>query len=237
MPAPASLATDAASPLGLAAVRALLEQTTGPVLAAAPEPARLPGLQDLAAEFPGRVQPVRADVRTEEGRTALAAAVQQPLARLVFGGTDPLGPALADQHANRTLAELEAGRFAAAVSASAFALLATVGTLRPRLRGARLLVLGDWRGSLADRRDGGDYGIACAFAALHMAARTLAFDLETDDVVLAVGNPGLYRTALHGPAFQQHPVEVVHGLLRALETLPASATGSFLDATGATRHW
>lgn len=237
MSPPAALATDAASPLGLAAVRALLEQTTGPVLAAAPEPARLPGLVDLAAEYPGRVQPVRADVRTPEGRAALAAAVQQPLALLVCGGTDPQGPALTDQHANRTLAELDAGRFAATVSGSAFTLLATVAALRPRLRGARILALGDWRGSLADRRDGGDYGIACAFAALHMAARTLAFDLEADDVIVAVGNPGLYRTALHGPAFQQHPVEVLRGLLRALEALPDSATGSFLDATGTVRHW
>lgn len=231
-----ALILEAHTPLGLAAVRASLTHAER-ILAAAPDPAKLLGLTDLAAEHPGRITPITADVRTPAGRAAVAAAVTTPLTLLVAGGTDPHGPALADQHVNRTLYDLDAGRFAQSVSAGAFSLLATAALLKPQLSRTRILVVGDWRGSLADRRDGGDHALACAFAALHMAGRTLAFDLEPHDTIVAVGNPGLYRTALHGPEFQQHPEAVLAGLLAALMTLPADRTGAFLDAQGKERAW
>lgn len=231
-----ALVLEANTPLGLAAVRASLAHADQ-LIAAAPDPARLLGLTDLAAEHPGRITPLAADVRTPEGRAAIARAVSTPLTLLVAGGTDPHGPALADQHANRTLSDLDAERFAQSVSSGAFSLLAMAALLKPQLSRARVLVVGDWRGSLADRRDGGDHAMACAFAALHMAGRTLAFDLEPHDTIVAVGNPGLYRTALHGPEFQQHPETVLAGLLAALMSLPADRTGAFLDANGRERSW
>ena len=231
-----ALILEAHTPLGLAAVRAALAHADH-VLAAAPDPARLLGLTDMAAEFRGRVTPVKADNRTPAGRAALLAAAPDRLSLLVAGGTDPLGPSLADQQANHSLQELDGERFTRSVSGAAFALLATAAALKPRLGRARILVVGDWRGSMTDRRDGGDHAVACAFAALHMAGRTLAFDLEPHDVILAVGNPGLYRTALHGPEFQQHPDDVLKGLLAALMTLPIERTGAFLDANGKERGW
>lgn len=231
-----ALVLEAHTPLGLAAVRAARAHVDT-VIAAAPDPSRLPGLVDLVAEAPGRITPLTADVRTDAGRAAVAKAVTSPLTLVVAGGTDPHGPALADQHANRTLGDLDAARFAHSVSAAAFSLLATAALLKPVLGRSRLLVVGDWRGSLADRRDGGDHALACAFAALHMAGRTLAFDLEPHDTVVAIGNPGLYRTALHGPEFQQHPDEVLAGLINGLMALPLERTGAFLDAHGRERNW
>jgi len=231
-----ALVLEAHTPLGLAGVRAALAHADQ-VLAAAPDPARLLGLTDLAREQPGRIVPLTADVRTPAGRAAISAAVTAPLTLLIAGGADPHGPSLADQQINRTLADLDATRFAASVSTGAFTLLAAAAALKPHLGRARILVVGDWRGSLADRRDGGDHAIACAFAALHMGARTLAWDLEPHDVVLAVGNPGLYRTALHGPEFQQHPEDVLAGLVGALMALPIERTGAFIDAHGKERAW
>ncbi len=231
-----SLVAAAGSPLGLACTRALAARGDR-LLAAVPNPNRVPALMDLAAEQPS-LRVVRGDVETAEGRTAIAAAVgDEALGTVVLGGHDVLGPALADHERNRTLGELDGAALAAAMARAVVPMLDLAARLRPRLRGARILVLSDWTGSIADRRDGGDYARAAAYGALHGAARALAFELEHQAVVLAVGNPGNYKTALHAPAFQPDAADVAPGLLAALAALPEDETGVLIDRAGNRREW
>ena len=231
----------AATPLGATLVRLAADRGDRLAIVSA-QPGRIPLFADLARERPEQVVPVGDSRRTpEEVVAAITEALGGAVDRLVLAGwQEHAGPTLGDSQANITLAKLDPALVLAQVDQNAVLPLALARACRLPLRQGKapaILAITSWLGSFTDRMDGGHYGQAISAAALQMAMRTLALDLEPDSIRVVIGNPGLYRTTLHGPAVQPTADEVAAGLLAVLEAADEAMNGRMVDWKGRVMGW
>lgn len=237
-----TLVTGAARPLGVELVRQCLMRGDK-VYAAARNPARVPVLADLRAEYGGleliALDPADASMMADA--VPVLESLTETLDQLIIAPAEP-GPhdKLADVERDELLSTLSGTGLTEHYRRHAVAPLLLVRTLLPFLTsrdGARVLVVSSWLGSLAGKTQGGDYATCASSAALHMHMRALAHDLLDERVVLLLGNPGHFATTPDGPAFRVPIDEAAIGLLSQMERLPRERSGSFLDWTGAERAW
>jgi NAD(P)-dependent dehydrogenase (short-subunit alcohol dehydrogenase family) len=237
-----TLVTGAAKPLGVALVRQALLRGDK-VYAACRNPARVPVLADLRAEFGGlellALDP--ADPSSVADAVPVLESLTDSLDMLVIGPAEA-GPheTLASAERDEHLQSLTGTGLTEHFRRHAVAPLLLVRTLLPWLaKGdkARVLVISTWLGSLAGKTQGGDYATCASAAALNMLTRTVAHDLSEEGIVVCLGNPGNYATSPDGPAFRVPIDEAALGLLMQTERLPLDKSGSFVDWTGAERPW
>jgi NAD(P)-dependent dehydrogenase (short-subunit alcohol dehydrogenase family) len=231
----------ATTPIGATFTR-LLAEAGDAVAAIDAAPSKRPQLNDLVADHPGRVS-----LHADAGRAVdevIAEAIEAlggSVDLLVLAGwDDKAGPALAWREANLSLHKLEPAALLHQMAQNAVRPLEVVRAARAALRhGTTPVLLGitSWLGSFTDRRDGGHYGQAMSAAALQMAMRTLAFELEPDGITVITGNPGLYRTALHAPEIQPLPDAVVAGFIAVLAGDVAPMHGTIIDWHGNLKTW
>ena len=237
-----TLITGAARPLGVELVRQCLIRGDK-VYAAARNPARVPVLADLRAEYGGleliALDP--ADASLVADAVPVLESLTDTLDQLIIAPAEPgQHEKLADTERDELLSTLSGTGLTEHYRRHAVAPLLLVRTLLPFLAtrdGARVLVVSSWLGSLAGKTQGGDYATCASSAALHMHMRALAHDLSTERIVLMLGNPGHFATTPDGPAFRVPIDEAALGLVSQMERLPREKTGSFLDWTGAERAW
>jgi NAD(P)-dependent dehydrogenase (short-subunit alcohol dehydrogenase family) len=234
--------TGASRPLGVALVRACLERGDR-VIAASRNPARVPVLADLRAEFGGL------DLLALDPADAASVAAAVPVLESIAPSIDLLLLAPAEPGPNEKLEDAERDAVLATASAMglvehyrrfAVAPVMLVRTLLPFLekeRGARILFVSSWLGSLAGKVQGGDYAVCASAAGLNMLVRALAHDVAERGITCVTGNPGWYATAPDGPAFLIPIHESAAGLLAVTDGIPAAQSGGFFDYTGATRAW
>ena len=237
-----TLITGAARPLGVELVRQCLMRGDK-VYAAARNPARVPVLADLRAEYGGleliALDP--ADPSLVADAVPVLESLTDTLDQLIIAPAEPgQHEKLADSERDELLSTLSGTGLTEHYRRHALAPLLLVRTLLPFLAnrdGARVLVVSSWLGSLAGKTQGGDYATCTSHAALHMLMRALSHDLSEERIVLLLGNPGHFATTPDGPAFRVPIDEAASGLLSQMERLPREKTGSFLDWTGAERAW
>lgn len=237
-----TLVTGAGGALGVALVRRALQRGDR-VYAAARNPARVPVLADLRAEFGGlellALDP--ADPASVASALPVLEGLTLSLDLLVVAPPEPAPVGrVADTFRDEALATLSGTGLVEHYRRHAVAPLLLVRTLLPLLaRGdrARILLVTTWLGSLAGKTQGGDYATCASHAALHMLGRTLAHDLADDGIIVGLGNPGHFATAPDGPAFRHEVDEAAAGLLSVVDQLSRERTGSLLDWTGAERPW
>jgi NAD(P)-dependent dehydrogenase (short-subunit alcohol dehydrogenase family) len=237
------LVTGAHRPLGAALVRHLL--AAGHVAAVTvPNPRRVPALDDLRDEHPGRLHVLAWESTEGSGRTRV---VQQ--VRAALGGIEraivaelPLPPAnddLADDLRPALLA-LDAAPLVQATATLVTATLHAVqvaATLLHDVRDARVLLLASWLGSATTKIRGGEHLAAVPHAAQLMLARTLQHDLLSGGIATVVANPGRYRIDPAGLAFQADAETVAAALLERLDAAIASDEPAFMDWRGVVRSW
>lgn len=237
-----TLVTGASRPLGVELVRQSLIRGDR-VYACCRNPARVPILADLRAEFGGlELLPLDpADASSVADVVPVLEGLTDSLDLLVIGPAEA-GPheTLASAERDEHLPSLTGSGLTEHLRRHAVAPLLLVRTLLPWLvRGdrARVLVVNSWLASLAGKSQGGDYATCASGAALNMYARTLAHDLVEEGITLLIGNPGNYATTPDGPAFKVPIDDAALGLLMQVDRLPRDRTGAFLDWTGAERAW
>lgn len=236
-----TLVTGAARPLGVEFVRqSLLLGDT--VYAAARNPARVPVLADLRAEFRGL------ELIPLDPADAASVADAIPVLESLTGSLDRVVLAPAEPGAHERLADAERDGVLATMSGTglvehyrrhAVAPVLLVRTLLPWLAAAdapQVLAVSSWLGSLEGKSQGGDYATCGSAAAYHMLLRALAHDLAPEVLVL-IGNPGNVATAPDAPVFRVPIDEAARGLLSLLDTVPVGRSGAFIDWTGAERAW
>ena len=110
--------------------------------------------------------------------------------------------------------------------------------LRARLRkGAKIGLITSRMGSIDDNSSGGEYGYRMSKAALNMAGKSLAIDLKSRGVAVALLHPGMVKTDMVGAYGQVEPAEAARGLLARLDELTLETSGGFWHANGQALPW
>ncbi|MEL6543221.1 MAG: SDR family oxidoreductase [Myxococcota bacterium] len=116
--------------------------------------------------------------------------------------------------------------------------LNAVATLRSTLkRPSKVALLTSRMGSIADNTSGGSYGYRMSKAALNMAGRSLAHDLDTDRIALALLHPGYVKTDMTGGNGNLSPEESAKGLITQMDALTQERSGVFLHQNGDELPW
>lgn len=104
--------------------------------------------------------------------------------------------------------------------------------------GAKLVLMTSRMGSIDDNSSGGSYGYRMSKAALNMAGKSLAIDLEPRGIAVAILHPGLVRTRMirFNPSGIP-PEQSVKGLLARIDGLTLATSGSFWHAKGELLPW
>lgn len=237
-----TLVTGASRPLGVEFVRQSLLRGDK-VYAASRNPARVPVLADLRAEFPGleliALDP--ADASSVADAIPILEELTDAIDLLVIAPAEPgAHDRLVDAERDETLATLSGTGMVEHYRRHAVAPVLMVRTLLPWLArpdGARVLAVSSWLGSLAGKTQGGDYASCGSAAGYHMLLRALAHDLAEQRITICIGNPGNYATTPDGPAFRIPIDEAALGLLSQTDRLPADRSGCWVDWTGSERSW
>ncbi len=111
--------------------------------------------------------------------------------------------------------------------------------LLPQLRnGSKLILMTSRMGSIEDNSSGGSYGYRMSKVALNMAGKSLAIDLQSRGIAVAILHPGLVRTRMVNFNPQGiSPAEAVRGLLDRIDALTLENSGSFWHANGEVLPW
>lgn len=112
---------------------------------------------------------------------------------------------------------------------------ALLGHLHP---GSKVILMTSRMGSIGDNSSGGSYGYRMSKAALCMAGKSLAIDLQPRGVAVAILHPGLVRTRMTN--FNEQGITAaaaVQSLLQRLDSLTLATSGSFWHANGELLPW
>jgi len=102
--------------------------------------------------------------------------------------------------------------------------------------GSKLAIVTSLMGSMADNGSGGSYGYRMSKAALNAAGVSLARDLASRGVAVAILHPGMVRTEMTG--FRGIPVEEsARGMLERIDALDPESSGTFRHADGRELPW
>jgi NAD(P)-dependent dehydrogenase (short-subunit alcohol dehydrogenase family) len=111
-------------------------------------------------------------------------------------------------------------------------------SLIPSLRsGAKIALVTSRMGSIADNGSGGRYGYRMSKAALNMAGVSLAKDLQSRGLAVAILHPGYVRTDMTNHSGLIEPEESVAGLLDRIDELTMETSGGFWHSNGEVLPW
>jgi NAD(P)-dependent dehydrogenase (short-subunit alcohol dehydrogenase family) len=122
---------------------------------------------------------------------------------------------------------------------NAVAPLLLTRALLPQLRpGSKLALMTSRMGSIEDNSSGNSYGYRMSKAALNMAGKSLAIDLQPHGIAVAILHPGLVSTRMINFNPQGiSPEQAVQGLLARIDALTLETSGSFWHANGELLPW
>jgi len=137
------------------------------------------------------------------------------------------------------LDELDFDRIRRQFEVNSLGPLRVTAALRGRLhRGSKVAIITSLMGSMGDNGSGGMYGYRMSKAAVNAAGVSLARDLASDGIAVAILHPGYVRTRMTGGQGSLDPVESVRGLLARIDASTLETTGQFLrGATGEVLPW
>ena len=120
---------------------------------------------------------------------------------------------------------------------NALAPLRVSAALLPNLTsGAKIGIVTSRMGSVEDNTSGGYYGYRMSKAAVNMAGMSLARDLQTRGIAVALLHPGMVATEMTGGQGVP-PSQAASGLIARMDELDMPSSGSFWHAEGERLPW
>jgi NAD(P)-dependent dehydrogenase (short-subunit alcohol dehydrogenase family) len=104
-------------------------------------------------------------------------------------------------------------------------------------KGAKVAIVTSRMGSVSDNTSGGQYGYRASKAAANMIGMSLAQDLKSKDIAVALLHPGYVRTGMTGGNGLMDADESAAGLIKVLEKLNIENTGGFWHTDGSVLPW
>ncbi|HEY9822127.1 MAG TPA: SDR family oxidoreductase [Candidatus Sericytochromatia bacterium] len=138
-----------------------------------------------------------------------------------------------------TLEDLDFDSIREQFEVNALGALRVTHALLPNLKADSKIVLMTSRmGSIADNTSGSSYGYRMSKVALSMAGKSLAHDLKSRGIAVAILHPGLVQTRMTNfTSGGITPEESVKGLLKRIDELTLENTGTFWHANGEVLPW
>ena len=218
-----TIVTGANRGIGLALVRALVKRGDN-VLAACRK-------SSLELEATGAEVLEHVDVSTPEGVERLKEAVGERSIGLLINNAGIL--IWGDQ-----IDSLQVDGIRKQFEVNALGPLLITAALRHRLAsGSKIAFITSRMGSMGDNGSGGAYGYRMSKAALNAAAVSVARDLASAGVAVAVLHPGMVSTEMIGGHGQIEPDAAAEGLLARIDALTIRNTGTFWHANGEELPW
>jgi NAD(P)-dependent dehydrogenase (short-subunit alcohol dehydrogenase family) len=116
-------------------------------------------------------------------------------------------------------------------------LLATKLLLKHLGSGSKVGLITSRMGSIADNDSGGSYGYRMSKAAANAAGKSLAIDLKSQGIAVGILHPGYVRTDMTGHIGLMDADESVIGLIKRMDNLNRTNTGSFWHTNGDLLSW
>jgi NAD(P)-dependent dehydrogenase (short-subunit alcohol dehydrogenase family) len=104
-------------------------------------------------------------------------------------------------------------------------------------KGSKVALITSRMGSIGDNGSGGAYGYRMSKAALNMAGTSLAHDLKSAGIAVAILHPGMVKTEMIGGAGQIEPEDAAKGLLARIDALTLASSGGFWHQNGERLPW
>lgn len=124
------------------------------------------------------------------------------------------------------------------VQVNALSPLKVVEQLLPKLTaGSKIAMITSRMGSIADNTSGGSYGYRMSKAALNIASVSLAHDLKEQEISVALLHPGFVQTEMVGGMGDITASEAASRLIKRIDELNLTNTGSFWHSNGEVLPW
>lgn len=177
-------------------------------------------------------------VRVEVGVDVTSDAAVDALAERLGATTLDLLILNAGILSSEALGDLDFDRIRRQLEVNALGPLRVTARLAGHLReGAKVALVTSRMGSIADNTSGGRYGYRMSKAALNIAGVSLAHDLRSRGVAVALLHPGFVRTDMTGHAGLVDAPEAAAGLIARIDALTLATSGGFWHANGETLPW
>jgi len=139
---------------------------------------------------------------------------------------------------NVSLDDLDVDSIRRQFEVNALGPLRVAHSLLPALRrGAKIALITSRMGSIADNESGGSYGYRMSKAALNAAGVSLAKDLRSRGIAVAILHPGYVRTEMTGGSGLIEAEESVAGMLERIDELRLETSGGFWHTNGEVLPW
>ncbi|HDZ16410.1 hypothetical protein LCGC14_1369860 [marine sediment metagenome] len=116
-------------------------------------------------------------------------------------------------------------------------LLVTQALLNNLQEGSKVGIITSRMGSIDDNDSGGSYAYRMSKSAVNAAGKSLSIDLKPRGIAVALLHPGWVRTDMTGYGGLIDPDESASGLIRRMEQLTMSSTGTFWHTNGQKLPW
>jgi NAD(P)-dependent dehydrogenase (short-subunit alcohol dehydrogenase family) len=104
-------------------------------------------------------------------------------------------------------------------------------------KGAKIALMTSRMGSIGDNGSGGSYGYRMSKAALNAMGMSLARDLKSRGIAVAILHPGYVRTDMTGGSGNVDPADAARMLIERIDGLNLENTGTFWHANGERLPW
>lgn len=101
----------------------------------------------------------------------------------------------------------------------------------------KIAIITSRMGSISDNTSGGYYGYRMSKAAVNAAGVSLAHDLRSRDIAVALLHPGFVRTRMTGGQGHLEPAESARMLIERIEALTLAESGGFWHCDGTRLGW
>lgn len=139
---------------------------------------------------------------------------------------------------NNTLGSIDFDSIQRMMEVNAYAPLRVTEALLPNMQpGSKIGLITSRMGSIADNTSGGSYGYRASKAALNAFGKSLAEDLKSRKIAVALLHPGYVKTRMVGFGGHLSPEDAANGLVDRLTGLTLENSGSFWHSNGDELPW
>jgi NAD(P)-dependent dehydrogenase (short-subunit alcohol dehydrogenase family) len=204
------------------------------VIAACRKPGAARSLQHLERDSKGALTLTELDVADATSVKRAAARVQAPAIDILINSAGLLG------ERGQTIGSIDYNEWMRILDVNLLGPMRVCEAFLDRVaRSERRLIvtLTSGMGSLADNTSGGSIAYRTSKAAVNMAMRTAAIDLEPRGLTCIVINPGWVKTDMGGPNAKLSPEQSVGAMRRVIAKLGPHGSGRFYNYDGREFPW